>query len=331
MAVAFGWNTHGQCNIPALDEGRTYTQVAAGWYHTVLLRSDGTAIACGQKVGGLCNIPSPADGVTYTQVAAGANYSILLKSDGTALACGWNTHGQCNIPALDVDVTYVQVAAGWYHTVLVKSDGSAVGFGRNTHGQCNIPALSEGMVYTQAVAGAEYTLLLRSDGTAVSCGGICEDIPPLDEGVTYTQAAAGDNHFVLLRSDGTAVACGLNDEGQCRIPSLKSWSEFFVLAPAQRHYVPCSTAARPSPPCQQVIQAFVHEEADSIVLRFLTLSGEERCSLNVSVMDKLLDLETRILSELRGSPSNFAVVLPGGQILSHIISEHPSATLGNFI
>jgi len=31
-------NEHGQCNIPSLDEGMTYTQVAAGFQNTVLLR-----------------------------------------------------------------------------------------------------------------------------------------------------------------------------------------------------------------------------------------------------------------------------------------------------
>ena len=43
----------------------------------------------------------------------------------------------------------------------------------------------------------------------------------------YTQVSAGDWHTVLLRSDGAAIACGRNDHGECGIPSLKSWSEWF--------------------------------------------------------------------------------------------------------
>ena len=39
--VACGQNVQGQCDIPPLDEGVTYTQVSAGGCHTVLLRSDG--------------------------------------------------------------------------------------------------------------------------------------------------------------------------------------------------------------------------------------------------------------------------------------------------
>ena len=37
----------GQCSIPPLDEGLSYSQVSAGDGHTVLLRSDGQAVAWG--------------------------------------------------------------------------------------------------------------------------------------------------------------------------------------------------------------------------------------------------------------------------------------------
>ena len=63
-AVACGYNEWGQCNIPPLDEGMSYshtpsyTEFSAGGIHTVLLRSDGTAVACGDNRHGQCNIPS---------------------------------------------------------------------------------------------------------------------------------------------------------------------------------------------------------------------------------------------------------------------------------
>ena len=86
IAVVFGGNYDGQCNIPALDPGVTYTQVAAGEIHTVMLRSDGTAVACGNNSAGQCSIPALDAGLTYTQVAAGKTYTVLLRSDGTAVA-----------------------------------------------------------------------------------------------------------------------------------------------------------------------------------------------------------------------------------------------------
>jgi|ERR1711971_593825 len=44
-----------------------YTQVAAGVYHTVLLRSDGTVVACGYNGFGQCSIPALDGDVTYTE------------------------------------------------------------------------------------------------------------------------------------------------------------------------------------------------------------------------------------------------------------------------
>eukprot|EP00959_Pyramimonas_sp_CCMP1952_P239032 4995528-Pyramimonas_sp.AAC.1 len=75
--------------------------VAAGAAHTVLLRSDGTALACGHNDVGQCDVPAlGGGGLTYTQAAAGYAHTVLLRSDGTAVACGRNAFGQCDVPAL---------------------------------------------------------------------------------------------------------------------------------------------------------------------------------------------------------------------------------------
>merc|ERR1711879_593175 len=83
-------------------------QVAAGAFHTGLLRADGTALAFGHNSWGQCDIPALDGDVKYAQVAAGASHTVLLRTDGTALACGKNSSGQCRIPALDGDMKYVQ-------------------------------------------------------------------------------------------------------------------------------------------------------------------------------------------------------------------------------
>ncbi|PRC47361.1 hypothetical protein C6A85_85340, partial [Mycobacterium sp. ITM-2017-0098] len=79
--IALGANPYGQLNIPALPAGITYTQVASGLRHTVLLRSDGTAVAVGSNADGALNIPQLPDGVTYTRVAASWAVTVLLRSD----------------------------------------------------------------------------------------------------------------------------------------------------------------------------------------------------------------------------------------------------------
>jgi len=76
----------------------TYSQVACGSYHTVLLRSDGSVVACGDNLVGQCSIPRLEGGMTYLQVAAGhLAHTVLLRSDGDALAIGQNTSGECSI------------------------------------------------------------------------------------------------------------------------------------------------------------------------------------------------------------------------------------------
>ena len=63
-AVAIGENQHGQCCIPALDEGMAYSQVSAGG-HTLLLRSDGSAVAIGCNNFGQRNISLSEPGICY--------------------------------------------------------------------------------------------------------------------------------------------------------------------------------------------------------------------------------------------------------------------------
>ena len=101
--------------------------VAASSRHTVLLRSDGSAIACGDNFDRRCDIPALPEAFIYTKVAAGSRHTVLLRPDGSAIACGDNDSGQCNIPALPGALTYTKIAAGAAHKVLLRSDCSAIG------------------------------------------------------------------------------------------------------------------------------------------------------------------------------------------------------------
>ncbi|CAK0838024.1 unnamed protein product, partial [Prorocentrum cordatum] len=111
--------------------------------HTVLLRSDGIAVACEDKGFGQCDLRALVAGMTYTQVAA-----VLLRSDGTAVACGDAGLGQCNLPALVVNLVYTQVAAGVSHTILLGNGGAAAARGGDSHGQCELPSLAADLSYT---------------------------------------------------------------------------------------------------------------------------------------------------------------------------------------
>ena len=158
-----------------------YEQVAAGFDHTVLLRSNRTVVACGRNDYGQCNLASAVP---------------------CALKGWWDSSGQCDVPKLNKGLTYTHVAAGGAHTVLRKSDGTVAVCGLKH------PVLrkSDGAVFA----------VLRPR----SCS-VCGIAPALEDGLTYTHAAAGFLYTVLLQSDGRVVAFGLNDEGQCDVPALE--------------------------------------------------------------------------------------------------------------
>ena len=61
-------------------------QIDGGSGHTVLLRSDGTAVACGCNLDRQCLIPALDGGLAYVQVDAGCCHTTLLRSDGMAVA-----------------------------------------------------------------------------------------------------------------------------------------------------------------------------------------------------------------------------------------------------
>ena len=56
--------------------------IAAGDYHTVGLRSDGTVVAVGDNHGGQCDV---SDWTDIVAIAAGYENTVGLRSDGTVL------------------------------------------------------------------------------------------------------------------------------------------------------------------------------------------------------------------------------------------------------
>ncbi|TQK74507.1 Regulator of Chromosome Condensation (RCC1) repeat protein [Brevibacillus sp. AG162] len=68
--------------------------IAAGDWHTIGLKLDGTATAVGWNEYGQCNISDWRDIVA---IAAGCAHTVGLKSDGTVVAVGDNEYGQCDV------------------------------------------------------------------------------------------------------------------------------------------------------------------------------------------------------------------------------------------
>ena len=196
-------------------------QVAAGELHTVGLKDDGTVVATGSPSMGQCNVGAWTG---IVQVAAGIYHTVGLKSDGTVVAVGWNQYEQCNVGGW---TGITQVGTGQAHTVGVKADGTVVAVGRNDYGQCNIGGWTD---ITQVAAGWSHTVGLKADGTLAAVGynyyGQCSSVGGWTD---ITQVAAGYDNTVGLESDGTVVAVGYNDYGQC---DVAGWSDITQVAAA---------------------------------------------------------------------------------------------------
>jgi len=114
--VALSLGALGKGAIPPLENGQTYTKVAAGMAHCVLLRSDGAAFGIGTFP---CAIPALEGELSYTQIAAvGGWHAVLLRSDGAAVAVHSHVNeqgakeGQCDVPALEDGVAYLSCDGG---------------------------------------------------------------------------------------------------------------------------------------------------------------------------------------------------------------------------
>jgi len=204
-------------------------EVAASLFHTVGLKSDGTALAAGPSGGsppdfGQCDIGNWTD---IVQVAAGAGCTVGLKSNGTVIAVGENTYGECDVGSW---ANVAQVSAGWFQTVGLKSDGTVVAAGLPPqfvdYGQSDVGDWTD---IIQVAAGGLDTVGLASNGTVVVVGdndfGQCN----VDNWTNIVQVSAGMAHTVGLRSDGTVVAVGDNTYGQC---DVGNWTDIVQVASA---------------------------------------------------------------------------------------------------
>ena len=240
MVVAWGY---GQSGVPG---GLTNViSVAAGVFHGLALKSDGTVLAWGDNTYGQTNVPS---GLSNVVAISAQNYnSLALRSDGGVARWGWIGDIYAPVPG---DLTNaVAIAAGAGHNLAIRADGTVEAWGGNGQGQCNVPAGLRGVV--GIAAGNAYSLALKEDGTVVSWGSSAANVPSGLSGVIAISAdwancaalksngtvvtwganlavppglsnvvavATGIYHDLALRSDGSVVAWGNNCSGQFDVP-----------------------------------------------------------------------------------------------------------------
>ncbi len=182
--------------------------IAAGFTHSLALRSDGAVYAWGDDAQGQLgdgtvgpNNPTPTQIATLSAIraiAAGENHSLALKIDGTVYAWGNDSGGQLGDGTVSTppsnptptqlgglsDIT--AITAGAFHSLALKADGTVYAWGLDTEGQ-----LGNGTLGTSNPTPAQIASL--SGVAAIS---------------------AGSRHNLALKNNGTVWSWGWDDAGQ---------------------------------------------------------------------------------------------------------------------
>ena len=99
--------------------------VAAGAWHSLALRSDGTVLAWGDDSDGQCDVPltlQPA-----LTIAGGGYHSLALQANGSVVAWGADDYGQTNVPAGLSGVIGIAAGNVAQRGVAPRWDGSGLG------------------------------------------------------------------------------------------------------------------------------------------------------------------------------------------------------------
>ncbi len=108
-----GWGSQ----VVGVDLSGPFDAVAAGGWHSLGLKSDGSIVAWGRYESGQTNVPAP--NADFIAVDGGFYHSLGLKSDGSIVAWGHNGSGETSVPAPNAD--FIAVAAGYFRSLGIKA------------------------------------------------------------------------------------------------------------------------------------------------------------------------------------------------------------------
>ncbi|MGQ5393389.1 InlB B-repeat-containing protein [Paenibacillus sp. M.A.Huq-84] len=239
-------------NVAHADDA-VVPQIAAGYYHSVGLVSDGTVWSWGRGSNGQLGngesvsraVPRKATGLSSVKsITGGVRSSFAILKDGTVMGWGANGNGQLGDGTTTDRLSPVQVSAlsnikaisggTSYHTLALDGNGNVWAWGRNDNGdlgdgttiQRNTPVQVTTLSNVKAIAaGGYFSLALKEDGTVWSWGwngagqlgnGTTDQriLPEQVPGLSHiTAIAAGGNHSLALDANGRIWAWGENRYG----------------------------------------------------------------------------------------------------------------------
>lgn len=239
--------------------------IAAGYYHSLALRVDGTVVGWGSNQYGRISIPPGLSNAVC--ISAGGYHSLALREDATVVAWGDSRFGQTLVPP---DLTNVlSIAAGEYSSLALRADGTLAAWGFPADG-LQTEVLQSLSNVVGIAAGRGHWLALRGDGTVVAWGSDYCGQTKIPQGLSNVVAvAAGDNHSLALRRDGTVVAWGYNVSGQTNVPP--GLSKVVAISAGVSHNVALVEAGLGAP----IVQMFNPSRSDGVFsVQTLTVRGK---------------------------------------------------------
>ena len=117
----------------------TWLTIAAGFYHTIATKTDGTLWSWGRNgygqlgLGNITNYSSPKQVgslTTWLNITAGGYHTIATKTDGTLWSWGYNNYGQLGLSNITNYsspkqvgslTTWLNITAGYFHTIAISA------------------------------------------------------------------------------------------------------------------------------------------------------------------------------------------------------------------
>jgi hypothetical protein len=211
--VAWGDNTSGQCNEPALPPGLTYVEVAAGGQHTVARRSDGSIVAWGNNGYGQLTAPALPPGVTFADVSANQDVTAAIVQSGASHVFAAGCPGTAGVTQLVATAPRVGTTAQ-LATYPLPQDAAVLVFGFSNvssgFGPLPLDLGFFGMPGCLLRVSFDVSMLLLGSGHAAYPLAI-PSLPALAGTILHSQAIvldAGANPAGLVMSDAVTLVVG---------------------------------------------------------------------------------------------------------------------------
>ena len=260
---AWGFNGNGQLGIGSTNPMDTtspvrvgidndWSDIAAGAFHAIALKKNGTLWAWGLNGNGQVGDTSLLDFTEpvkigadndWSGISAAAVSSYAIKNNGSLWAWGDNTYGSVGdstttnkkIPTrIGTGLDWLLIRGGGFHVIAIKKDHSLWGWGYNVDGELGLGTtgidslprqIGTDKNWTDASGGFEFSTGLKSDGSLWSwgfngngqlgLGNKDQQLTPQKIGtdIDWQSVEAGSGFAFGIKKDGSLWGWGYNGLG----------------------------------------------------------------------------------------------------------------------